>query len=749
MKINSPFNLIILIVFTVCSFSHAQNLSPGDIAFVGYNSVNPDGFTIIALTNIPVDEIVYFTDNGWLSSGDFRGGEGIITWENTGSEIITGTIITFIDNGIYESSIGTVTNSGNVSLALEGDQLIAYYTDDTTITNISAIHFKSDTWNSDATNSNTSAIPAGLINDSTAMAIGNIDNAIYVGNFNGTQSELQAKIYNPANWFNSSLQLVISADYFPCDVFIEQTEEWNLATNWFGNEIPNSNTNVLIPEQNTVIINDGTSAACKNMIIYPRGTLTVSENNTLSVNGNIEIKSRTSSYSGNLINKGTLTVSGNTTLERYIPSTNWHIISSPVSDQEIGEFVLSNPIDSFTHDNITDYDLTFYNELTNDWDSYTLSTEKTALQICRGYSARKTVNSGAGTVTFTGTLNSGNITVSVTKNNFGWNCIGNPYPSVLNIANSNGFLDKNLGALDPLFSGIYVWNESIADYEVITKIAYNFSPPGGEDLISQNNIAPAQGFFIKAKENGEIYFTPDLQNSTETSFKSAETTWPAIQLISTLNHHTNSTIIAFNEQMTTGIDPMYDVGKFCGNPDFSLSSKTSSNSDLKLSVQALPLSSITNCTIPLEVNSSTSGHIEFKTNTSNLPHDVLLYLNDTKLGKVESIDSEHTYSTQFETNEPNRFFLQLSSTTDLKKPEEQLPYRITSSDEYFYFNSNSLETFSVKIYSIDGKLCFWEPNYQGKTPILKSNFKNAYYAFLIENENISHKGKILIKKPFN
>lgn len=742
MKINSPFNLTIFVFFILCSITRAQNLSTGDIAFIGFNSDNPDGFTIIALSTIPANEIIYFTDKGWLSSGGFRGYEGTITWVSPETEISSNTIISFYKNEDLESSIGTVTQA-TIDLAIASDQIIAY----NSATNLSAIYFNGSSWDIDATNSSTSAIPTGLVSEQTAIAVGKYENAIYVGDFSGTKTEIQAKIYNPANWFSSSTPLVISEDYFPCNVFIKQSEYWNLTTNWFGNSIPSNTTNVLIPEGKTIHVDGGITASCKNLIIYPTGTLTIYDNNSLLVSGNIELKSRTSSLTGNLINKGILDVSGTTSLERYIPSTNWHIISSPVSGQKMGEFVLTNPIDSFTQDNITDYDLTFYDEGINNWSSYTSSSETTTFQAGAGYSMRKTVDSKDGIVKFTGTANSGNYVISVTKNNYGWNCIGNPYPSSLNIANDNGFLDENLLALDPLFSGVYVWNEGINDYEVITKAAYNFSPPGGESIFNKNNVAPAQGFFIKAKENGTINFTPELQNDTEATFKSTVASWPAVKLNATLNNHINSTIIAFNEQMTIEIDPMYDVGKFCGNPDFSLSSKLSSNSDLKLSVQALPLSMLNNCRIPLEVKSSTNGNLAFEIHTSNLPDDVLLYIEDSKENKIHLINFNQAFFAEFDKTEKNRFFLQFNSTTNLKNTERENPCRIINCSEYLSFNTNSIKTFSLKIYSIDGKLIFWEPNYQSNSHLSKSNFRNGLYLFFVEFEGRLQKGKLMINQP--
>ena len=57
----------------------AQTLSPGDIAIVGFNFDNTDQIAFVALTEIPSGTEIKFTDDGWLSTGSFRGSEESFT----------------------------------------------------------------------------------------------------------------------------------------------------------------------------------------------------------------------------------------------------------------------------------------------------------------------------------------------------------------------------------------------------------------------------------------------------------------------------------------------------------------------------------------------------------------------------------------------------------------------------------------------------------------------------------------------
>ena len=84
-------------------------LNAGDIAFIQYNFDNPDNFAFVALVDIPNGEVIHFTDNGWMSSGSFRSGEGTDSWTSPG--INCGDII------VLNTSLG---------LAVSGDQILAF-----------------------------------------------------------------------------------------------------------------------------------------------------------------------------------------------------------------------------------------------------------------------------------------------------------------------------------------------------------------------------------------------------------------------------------------------------------------------------------------------------------------------------------------------------------------------------------------------------------------------------------------------
>lgn len=176
--------------FVLCIISSLSALEPGDIAFVEYNSDNPDRFKFVCLVDIASGTQIKFTDNGWYSAGGWRDSEGIETW-TASTNLSAGDVIT--------------VDPSSMALSAIGDQIIAYQGEDSSPTMIAAINNEGDfTWQDDATSSNTSAEPDGLTVGSTDVALDEIDNAKYNGTTSGTQSALLAEINDYTNWTGSN-----------------------------------------------------------------------------------------------------------------------------------------------------------------------------------------------------------------------------------------------------------------------------------------------------------------------------------------------------------------------------------------------------------------------------------------------------------------------------------------------------------------------------------------------------------------
>ncbi|MFQ6604747.1 MAG: T9SS type A sorting domain-containing protein [Fidelibacterota bacterium] len=174
------------------------SLGAGDVALLGVNCDNPDDFAFLLLKDITAGTVLKFTDDGWLSTGSFRGSEG--------TKIYTASADVSAGNVIVYSTSSDFTSSGSFALSASGDQIIVYQGDAESPTMITALNLEgAAVWQTTATNANTSALPTGLTNGTNAIALTEYDNA----KFNGSTSydspaAARAAICDNSNWSESN-----------------------------------------------------------------------------------------------------------------------------------------------------------------------------------------------------------------------------------------------------------------------------------------------------------------------------------------------------------------------------------------------------------------------------------------------------------------------------------------------------------------------------------------------------------------
>jgi hypothetical protein len=114
-------------VLALAPSAQAQtDLAPGDLTFVHYDADGTnDFFSFLLLADVDASTTIRFTDNGWLTVGGFRSGEGIIEW-TSGAAMTAGTVIT-ISTSPVTASLGSAAAVGSaIAFATAGDQVFAY-----------------------------------------------------------------------------------------------------------------------------------------------------------------------------------------------------------------------------------------------------------------------------------------------------------------------------------------------------------------------------------------------------------------------------------------------------------------------------------------------------------------------------------------------------------------------------------------------------------------------------------------------
>lgn len=405
-------------------------------------------------------------------------------------------------------------------------------------------------------------------------------------------------------------------------------------------------------EISTITVNSLLINQDKTLTINSLRSLTIT--NELANNGALIIKSDASG-TGSLkhLNTGV-----NATVERFIPAANWannvdgwHLISSPVVNQSISG--------SWTPDGTNDNDYDFYEWLEND-EEYPWMNQKANIGVMTNFNSGKgylVSYQQASTNFFLGELHSGNIPVGLlnstqTKSSkewgfaYGWNLIGNPYPSGIdwNLANREKFADEFAYLLN---------SDAIGDNKYI--------PLDGD--VAGAFIAPHQGFFVIAattSHNKEFVFTDELRVHNGEFLKNNATADKFILRLSDENG-SDETIIRIKPQANPNRDRK-DALKLSGFNLVTPEVNTLTADDVKVAINSFgSLDEIG--LIPIEIRVSTNGacKIELVEQTGNFENSDV-YLRDNLTGTTTNLTQLSAYSFSSEPgNVLSRFSISLSA----------------------------------------------------------------------------------------
>ena len=390
--------------------------------------------------------------------------------------------------------------------------------------------------------------------------------------------------------------------------------KWALAGNWDINEVPKPEDLVTVPDVPK-------KPEVASLSVTTGGQLTIHANSWVTTtgavdnNGTIIIRSDIDG-TGSLITSESAKGSGQALIERYMVKNQWHIISSPTGTQTIQNFLSDNvDIPIISGKTPVEYGMMDYNPTTNDWNPYFTDATAGTLGIGKGYMVR--VQDPVQVLRFQGIINAtANVTVTL-----GWNCIGNPFTSAINInatAGTDNFMTYNASAFDASYGGLYFWNQGLNKYDVInnTGIAYKASV--------------GQGFFMKVKDGApSVLFTPDMQvHQIDAPFKTTSVVNPAIKLKAQSGDKSFTTDILFIDGTTKGLDFGYDAGLFATDKSFTLYTKLVDDNGVNFQLQCLPTNQYDKLVIPVGIDLKAGGEIVFTAETVQLDPTCKAILED-------------------------------------------------------------------------------------------------------------------------
>ncbi|MFV0186634.1 GEVED domain-containing protein [Empedobacter falsenii] len=303
---------------------------------------------------------------------------------------------------------------------------------------------------------------------------------------------------------------------------------------------------------------------------------------------------------------------------------------------------------------------------------------------------------------FVGELNTGLFSIPVTKNNLGYNLIGNPYPAPIN---ANRILNTNSD-----ISALYFWTQE----SPLTTNGYasnnysSYSRAGGVQAaaggkIPNGNIAIGQGFFVEMVNNPRNIL---LHNSftgwdDKVIFHKNEEDTKRVRLdLFEGAQAKNQILVTYMQDATNGFDHQIDAKlnkMFNGSTLFSI-------------IEGIPEKYViqgrapftTEDTVQLGFEAKESAPYTIKLNSTENFEDQAIYLRDKELHQVVDLTKDHytfdaqqgIYNDRFEIIYQNKTL----STSDLSKQDVV----VYNTNNTLVLTSQKEITF-VEVYDITGR----------------------------------------------
>jgi hypothetical protein len=373
----------------------------------------------------------------------------------------------------------------------------------------------------------------------------------------------------------------------------------------------------------------------------------------------------TSGGTGSLLNNSAGVTA---TVERYLTTcvgstgtSCWHYVASPIT----------NALSAVFKD---DY-LRWYNTTNGAWSSEYTQLDY-PLTVMKGFAISEQGSAGTPPHTnhyFTGELNTSVPAYSLAltgSTGLGWNLVGNPYPSAIDIE-SSGITWNNVQ------STVWFLQKSSGNYLVY--------PKGGSGATTTQYIPSMQGFFVYANgtspsitlsntarvHNNTAYYKEYLAPNTQDVLylKAQRLGSELYDLVS----------VVFRDYTSVNYEDIYDAQKLYGSAE-APQLYTVSADNVSLTINSLPFTGKNN-TIPLNLNIFENGSGNYAITASNLESfrsGTTIMIEDKKEAKTQDLTFNPVYNFTYASgDDPARFLLHFanpffSTGEDVKNQDLQI-----------------------------------------------------------------------------
>jgi len=457
------------------------------------------------------------------------------------------------------------------------------------------------------------------------------------------------------------------------------------------------------------VITNGNITINHDLVVRPGARFTNSASLSMNVTGNVLLMGDNTGKAS-FIDNGTLNVSGTTTVNSYYTDGRWHFLSSPVSNAVSNIFM--------------DIYLKTWHEDTYLWE-YITPTDYD-LDPGKGFEIWSTL--GNPIIDYVGgDLNTGDITIPITATDRGgvtgigpdedegWNFVGNPYPSAIDLGAPGNVLPGYTWT--NLDYSVYLWNG--AQYA-------SYNPFTGASINSGTRYVPSmQSFFIRAND-----FNPGLMIPNSARLHTAQSnyknSWEGqlLKLQIDGNEYSDEILILTYDQATKGFDSKFDAHKMWGIDEAPQLYSISSGD--KYGVNVLP-EILDNDVIPVGLRVGVGN--EYVINLIELQqfenYDGV-WLEDLKTGIIVDLIESPAYSFVSEPgDEEQRFLIHFMYPQNSNSENNEIS--IYSFNDMVYIRSFGTPIESLEIYDMLGHNIINQENLNTEETDVEMNSGMGYY----------------------
>jgi len=541
----------------------------------------------------------------------------------------------FINDGTFTSTGSTFTFNGTSGQLIEGSN-------SATFGNLNIANASSVTLTGNITVTGNLSVSTG-----TFDLAGNTANKSGTGGSmtvsNGAILKIGGTNSMPINYSTYTLGTSSTVEYDGTDQTVSNESYGNLILAGSGSKTLGG---TLTTVQGDLIINSGVT-----LTIGAGQQLTVQGNTYLADPGCLIIES-TASGTGSFIDNG-FTGGGTAFVSRYISQDQWHFTCIPTT----------SPTPTLPFNGLY---VKYYTESNHNY-HYVISNDSTLSGSMVGYAIWSgSATTGNATIAFSGALNTGTISIPVTRtwDSFyttpdydGWNLVGNPYPSSLDLS----LVTSSWTKVDHT---AWFWSQNANNY-----LAY----PSSGGYGTHDKYAPAmQGFFVHCNDASATHTTPGsgtvvvshaarVHNSEGFLKNEAAITNGLIITASCVsNSFTDKISIHFDPTSTAGYNAGYDALKLWGGSESPQLYTRIGDTDV--TCNSLPFDK-KNIVIPMSfTNSMVGGMTLTASDLQTFESAITITLEDLKLSTTQDLRLNPVYSFTYDNvDNPNRFLLHFNN----------------------------------------------------------------------------------------